>query len=84
MPELRRVPSVSSVASRQSGYTHFDPSQYRDVADLASSEDLPRMIAVQSPGTWANTRQNMNVPFAPGDPRARSPSALSYVSLNPM
>ena len=79
IPELRRVPSASSVASRQSGYSHFDPSQYRDVADLASSEDLPRMIAVQSPGTWANTQQNANVRLAP-DAHARSSSALSYVS----
>ena len=78
------MPSASSVASRQSGFSHFDPSQYRDVADLASSEDLPRMIAVQSPGTWANTRQNVNVPLVPGDPHARSPSALSYVSSSRM
>lgn len=83
-PDLRRVPSASSVASRQSGYTHYDPSQYKDVAYLASSEDLPRMIAVQSPGTWANTRQNVNVPFASGDPHVRSSSALSYVSSSRM
>lgn len=81
--ELRRVPSASSVGSehsRRSGYAHFDPSSYKDVAYLASSEDLRAAAAAQSPGTWANTRQNVVVPMAPGDPHSRSPSALSYVS----
>ncbi|KZT71523.1 hypothetical protein DAEQUDRAFT_763750 [Daedalea quercina L-15889] len=80
MQELRRVPSASSVASRQSGYKPYDPSQYRDVSDLASNEDLPRMIAPPSPGAWADARQNAGLQLGPADAPARSTSVLSYVS----
>ncbi|CCL98272.1 uncharacterized protein FIBRA_00266 [Fibroporia radiculosa] len=79
LPQLRRVPStgsVSSNASKLSGYGRYNPNGYVDAAFLASSEDL---LSAPSPGTRANTQQNAT--FASMDPMGRNSPALSYRSM---